>query len=227
MTVKRLIVIVAAVLGCGGAALLAWVAYRSVEQAQQQARQAPPPRPQVAVTLSDQTVEASQGGKRVWSLKFDEIELLPGGRLVAARGLRDGVIYDARTGKPTVRITAERARYNTVTRDFQLEGNVRVSDDKGFVLTVTKAHYIEAERKIACAGGVLARSPDLTLRTEVAYFWPQQDMVSAPGIVFVRTAGGSSFTGRDLRLDLVSGDFSLRSLSGELNVEEAERRARG
>jgi lipopolysaccharide assembly outer membrane protein LptD (OstA) len=230
MTLRRLIVIVVVVLGGGGAALLAWVAYWSVEQAAQRTRAAqrqPPPTPQVAVILSEQTVEASQGGKPVWSLKFSRIELQPGGRLVTAKGLRDGVIYDQRTGKPSVHITADMARYNTVTRDFELEGNVRVSDDKGFVLTVAKAHYIEAERKIACSGGVLARSPDITVRTDVAHFWPQEDRVAAPETVDVRTPGGSSFTGRDLVLDLQTGDFTMRSLSGELNVQEARRRARG
>lgn len=227
MTVRRLLGMVAVVVVTWGVFTLAWLARLAVEQAERQARQRGlpgVPRQDVGVTIRNQRIEASQGGKPIWSLRFEEIQLGHGGQLVSASGLRDGVIYDERTGKPTVRLAAARARYNTVTRNFELEGRVRVTDDEGFVLTMQKATYLEAEQKIACSGSVTARGQDLTVKTELAYFWPQQDIVECPKIVRVATNQGGVFSGRSLRLNIETKDLEMSEVSGRFPLEEAKRR---
>ena len=227
MTVRRLLVIVGTLVASAGVLLLAWLAHLSVEQTEREARQAAqegvPPQ-EVGVTITNQRIEASQGGQPLWSLRFRQIDLAHGGNLVSASGLRDGVIYDQRTGKPTVRLTASRARYNTASRNFELEGNVRVADDKGLVLTMQKASYLEAEKKIACSGRVTARGQGLTVNTEVAYFWPQQDIVECPDIVRVVTTQGSLFSGRKLRLNVQTKDLEMLEVSGRFPLAEAKKR---
>ncbi|MFQ6134025.1 MAG: hypothetical protein ACE5R4_18420 [Armatimonadota bacterium] len=227
MSVRRLLVIVTVLVVSWGVLMLAWLAHLSVEEAereQQQAERPGVPQQDVGVTIRNQRIEASQEGRPLWSLRFEQIELGRGGQLVSASGLREGVIYDERTGKPTVRLTAATARYNTATRNFELERNVRVTDDKGLVLTMEKAAYVEAERKIECSGTVTARGQDITVTTELAYFWPQEDIVECPKIVRVATKQGGVFSGRKLRLNIETKDLEMSEVSGRFPLEEAKRR---
>jgi hypothetical protein len=217
------------VLGLAAIAAAGWLVHWSVKRTQEEAEVAGAPRPPTArtpqVKIIRPRLEAyDEQGKRAWELQLDEAELGRGGDQVAGAGLREGVIYDPETGEGIVHVVGDTVSYDLATRNFELSGNVRVVDNEGLLLTMARASYVEAERKLVCTGNVVGRDESVVVTTDRALYWPHEKVVQCPGEVRCDTVDGTKLHGRDLRVDLDTKKLTMARVSGRINVEEAESR---
>ena len=214
------------VAGLAAAIAAGWAVHWSVQRTQQEARRAAGPRDMLQRTPQAKIVRPrleafDEKGKATWALRLDEAELGRGGSQVSGAGLREGVIYDPKTGKGVVRVVGDTVSYNLATRNFELSGNVRVVHSNGQLLTMARAAYIEAEKKLMCTGRVVGRDKDIVVSTETALYWPHENVVQCPGPVTWRTKGGTEFSGRDLRMDFDAKRLTMAKPQGLINLEEA------
>jgi len=159
------------------------------------------------LSVKGTVLEHSEKGRVNWSLAVEEIELSGGGRTVAAKGLKDGLVYD-NTGRPVLRLTAARASYNTVRKDFELTGEVKAVSHKGAVIATEKVQWLPQEQTLRCPGEVTMRAEDVTITADHLDLLVATEMVRCTDRVRVKM-GEDRLTGRDLSYNLNTRDFTL------------------
>ncbi len=217
------------IVGLAAAAGTGWLVHWSVKRTQEEekvgrAPRFPAPRSPQAKIIRPRLEAYDEKGKPTWALRLDEAELGRSGDQISGAGLRDAVIYDPKTGEGVVRIVGDTVSYNLATKNFELTGNVRVIHSDGLLLTMERASYIEAEKKITCSGRVTGRDKDVEITTDTAFYWPHENVVQCPGEFELRTAGGTRFSARDLRVDFDTKRATMADASGTINLEEAKSR---
>jgi len=217
------------VLGLAAIAAAGWLVHWSVKRTREEAEVAGAPRRPTVRTPQAKIIRPrleayDEQGKRTWELRLDEAELGRGGNQVAGAGLREGVIYDPETGEGIVHVVGDAVSYDLATKNFELTGNVRIVDNEGLLLTMARASYIEADKKLVCTGDVVGRDEDVVVTTDKAFYWPHEKVVQCPGEVWCQTADGTTLHGRDLRIDFETKKLDMIGVSGEINLEEAESR---
>ncbi|MGD8240843.1 MAG: hypothetical protein PVH68_19995 [Armatimonadota bacterium] len=217
------------VLGIGAALAAGWLVHWSVRRTQEDARLARTPRKRAPRTPQAKIVRPrleayDEEGQRTWALRLDQAELGRGGADVTGAGLREGVIYDPETGEGVVRVVGDTVTYNLSTKNFELSGNVRVVNDEGLLLTMARASYIEAEKKLTCTGDVVGSDEDVVVTTAKAHYWPHDDVVHCPGEVECRTQDGTELHGRDMRIDFEAKRLTMGPVRGKIYLEEARER---
>jgi lipopolysaccharide export system protein LptA len=218
-------------IGVIGAVGLGWLTFWSVRETQQQAARvqgasAAPSGPAIRSRVTYQRVSAADQGRELWSLAFDEIDLESGGRTVSAEGLRDGVVYDLKSGKPQLRVTAQAAEYDTQSRNFHLFGPVTAVFSSGTVATMDEAEYVEAERKLICRGSITVRGEDYTGSAPLAIAWADRNLVTCPEGGVVVLNDGTRLMGRVVEYDTDTGRVAVRGVSGTFDLEALKKRAR-
>jgi lipopolysaccharide export system protein LptA len=218
-----------AVLGLAAVVAAGWLVHWSVKRTREEAEVATAPRRPALRTPQAKIIQPrleayDEQGERTWTLRLDEAELGRGGDHVSGAGLREGVIYDPQTGEGIVRVVGDTVSYNLATKNFELTGNVRIVNDEGLVLTMERASYIEAEKKLICTDDVVGRDEDVVVTTDKAFYWPHENVVQCPGEVRCQTGDGTELFGRDLRVDFETKKLTMAGVSGRINLEEAESR---
>lgn len=212
------------------AAGLVWLTFWSVRETQRQAAAvagaAASSGPSVRSTITHQRVDAAAGNKRLWSLAFDQIDLQASGHIVTASGLRDGVVYDPDEGKSLLRVTAQRAEFDTERRNFTLSGGVTAVFSSGTIATMDQAEYMEAERKLVCRGNIVVQGEDYTGSAPVAIVWVDKDLVTCPEGGVVVTSDGTKLVGREIEYDTASDRFTVHGVTGVFDIEAVKKRAR-
>jgi len=159
------------------------------------------------VSIKGSVLQHSQRGRLNWSLAVEDMKLSAGGRTVSATGLKDGLVYDA-SGRPVLRLTASRAKYNTVRKDFELTGEVKAVSHKGAVITTDKVQWLPEEQTLRCPGEVTMRAEDVTVTADHLDLLVATDMVKCAGRARLRMSE-DRLTGRNLSYNLDTKDFTL------------------
>lgn len=170
------------------------------------------------VSIRESVVEHSQGGRDVWRLNIEEIEIQAGGRSVAATDLREGLIYDE--GKPVVRISAGTATYQTTDKSFEVTGGVKVVSHRGAIITTEKVEWLPETQTLHCPGEVTMRAEGATVRSENLDVVVPEDVARTQSRVQVRTEHGQ-LSGRNLVYDLQTHAYTLDSIQAVFTVEDA------
>jgi len=170
-----------------------------------------------AAVISDSTLRHSPGGRTAWQVKLDKIELRSGGGSVAAQGVREALIYD-KSGKPMVRLTADRVTGNTRSRDLEVTGKVRAVSPEGAVFDTGIIKWVQDEQKLVCPGPVTMRNKDTVIRANSCDFYVAQNLVKSAAKVQMSVAN-NTLIGRGLTYDVKSDDFSLQRVQGIFNPE--------
>ena len=177
---------------------------------------APPTSPGAAV-ISETTVRHSPGGRTAWQVKLDKIELRSGGGSVAAQGVREALIYD-KSGKPMVRLTADRVTGNTRSRDLEVTGNVRAVSPEGAVFDTSTIKWVQDEQKLVCPRQVTMRNKDTVIRANSCEFYVAQNLVKSAAKVQM-TVGNNTLIGKGLTYNVKSEDFSLQRVQAIFHPE--------
>ena len=157
--------------------------------------------------IGEATVTHSPGGRPAWKVKLDQIKLQSGGQSVAAEGVREALIY-GESGKPMVRLTAQRIDGNTNTRDLQVSGTVRAVTPEGAVLDTETVKWVAAEEKLQAPGQMTMRSRDTVFTATSCDFFVAQNVVKCPGRVTMKV-GNNTLIGRGLTYNMKTEDFSM------------------
>lgn len=160
-----------------------------------------------AATIGESTVTYSPGGRTAWKVKLDQIKLQSGGQSIAAKGLREALVYNA-SGKPLVRLTAQRIDGNTRTRDLQVSGSVRAVTPEGAVLDTETVKWVAAEEKLQSPVQVTMRSKDTVFTAASCDFYVGQNLVKCPGQVTMKV-GNNTLIGKGLTYNMKTEDFSM------------------
>lgn len=171
--------------------------------------------PAGTATIGESTIRHSPGGRTAWKVKLDNIQLQTGGSSVAAKNVREALIYNNK-GKPMVRVTANTMSGNTRTRDLEVNGNVRIVSPEGTVFDTQIIRWIQDQEKIVCPETVIMRTKDAAVTARSAEFYVAQDLVKSVDKVQM-TVGNNSITGIGLTYNIKSEDFSLKTVQGVLN----------
>lgn len=167
--------------------------------------------------------EHYEGGRPSWKVKLAHLAVEKGGQTITAGRLREGLIYD-RKGRPAVRVTADRVKYDTVTYNFDVAGRVRVVSPKGAVITTEMLHWDNKSRALTAPGQVMLRTEDeVTVVTSGLRFDTATQTVYCPNQIRMRTAR-SDAVGRNLEYNLETGAFVLRDLQMVIDIQEAKER---
>ena len=160
-----------------------------------------------AATIGDSTVTYSPGGRTAWKVKLDQIKLQSGGQSIAATGLREAIIYNE-SGKPLVRLTAQRIDGNTRTKDLQVSGSVRAVTPEGAVLDTETVKWVAAEEKLQSPGQMTMRAKDTVFTAASCDFYVGQNLVKCPGKVTMQV-GNNTLIGKGLTYNMKTEDFSV------------------
>jgi LPS export ABC transporter protein LptC len=97
-------------------------------------------------------VGTDEAGRKRWQIAADDVLLVQGGNEVLLRNVR-ATFFDP-SGSP-MRVSGLRGRYNTVTRDVDIEGSVHgVSDRNGRELFADMLHYAPASHMVTGTGHI-------------------------------------------------------------------------
>jgi len=206
-TGNRTRIIVGLILLAVSAGLGGWVVWRWRTGAKPAAESDTHGAAESLVSIKGSVLQHSQRGRLNWSLAVEDMELSAGGRTVSATGLKDGLIYDA-SGRPVLRLTASRAKYNTVRKDFELTGEVKAVSHKGAVITTDKVQWLPKEQTLRCPDKVTMRAEDITITADHLDLMVAADMVKCTDRVRLKM-GENRLTGRNLSYNLNTKDFTL------------------
>jgi len=176
-----------------------------------------PDRP--VVTLRESMIQHGGAGTAGWRLLVDRMDISGGGGAVSATGLREGLVYDAQ-GRPVLRISAQRAVYNTARKDFEVSGGVKVVSHQGAIITTERVVWLPEQQTLRCPTAVTLRAEGLTLVTDSLDLIVPQDLVRSSAQVRLRTQHGR-LTGRNLTYNLKTRDYTLDGVQAVFTVEEA------
>ncbi len=206
-----------------GLALLAavvgyWLTVRYVGESPQKASEeaAAAGAPGAAV-ISETTVRHSPGGRTAWQVKLDQIQMQSGGGSVAAQGVSEALIYD-KTGKPMVRLTADRVTGNTSSRDLEVSGNVRAVSPEGAVFDTGTVKWVQKDQKLVCPTQVTMRNQDTVVRANSCDFYVAQDLVKSAAKVQM-SVGNNTLIGKGLTYNVKSEDFRMQQVQAIFNPE--------
>jgi lipopolysaccharide export system protein LptA len=174
------------------------------------------------VQISNPTLRHTENGKLAWQIRLQQVALSRGGVTVGAAGVKEGLVYDA-SGKPAVRITARSAKGDTLTKNFQLDGDVRITSDQGALITADQVSWNQAEQKLNCPGPVTARARDAVITSTGVDYLVNQAMIVAPNQIKMYT-GKNKVIGQGLQYDVKSSSFALQSVQMVLDTREAGRK---
>ena len=211
------IVLVAVSVGLVGWALWQW---RTSSAPSQESAAREPTVP--ALSVKESVVEHSEGGRLGWKLRVEEVEMSGGGATVAATGLKDGLIYDAQ-GRPVLRLTAAKAKYNTARKDFELTGKVTVVSERSVVITTERVQWMPEQQTLRCPGEVKMTAEDLTLTADHLDLIVPEDIVKASDRVRMEM-GEDRLTGRNLTYNLDTKDFTLDAVQATFAPESAKEK---
>ncbi len=165
----------------------------------------------------------AETGKPAWRIKLEQISLRTGGGSVEAQQLKEGIIYDT-AGAAAIRVSAEKAHLNVVSKDFLVSGRCRAVTREGAIMTTEKVQWINAERRLFFPEEVVLTHRDITVSTRGMSYFPDRKTVHAPGQVSARTKS-NAVVGRNLRYNLETQDFELDTPAIVVrDVKEAEQK---
>ncbi|MGQ9731035.1 MAG: LPS export ABC transporter periplasmic protein LptC [Candidatus Zipacnadales bacterium] len=227
MPLKTLVaVVIVIVLGSLMGGVVLYVRSQAVQEhpAPPLAQEKPEQEDQEAILEVEQfSPQHFEGGRPAWKIKLSHLEVQKGGRTVTGGQLREGLIYNQQ-GKPAVRFTAERVKYDTVNHNFDVEGRVRIVSPKGAVISTNTVHWDNKTRTLTTPGRVTLRTQDnVSVVTAGLRFDTPTQTVHCPNQVRIAT-GRSNLIGEKLEYKLENGAFSLRNLQGVIDIEEAKQR---
>lgn len=178
-----------------------------------------------AIEVQDFAPEHFEEGRPAWKIRLSQLQVEKGGRTITAGKLREGVIYD-REGRPAVRVTADRVKYDTVQYDFDVEGKVRIVSPKGALISTEKVHWDNGTRTLNAPGRVMLRTrDDVTVTTAGLKFDTPTQTVRCPNQVRMQT-GRSDVIGKQLEYKLEDGAYTLHSVQMVIDIEEAKEQTR-
>lgn len=170
-----------------------------------------------AAIISESTIRHSPGGRTAWQVRIDQMQLESGATSVAAQGVREALIYDP-SGKPMIRMTADKVSGNTRSRDLEVTGNVRAVSPDGAVFDTNTIKWVQTDQKLACPGLVTMRNQDTVVRANACDFYVSQDLVKAAGKVQM-TVGSNTLLGTGLTYNTKTQDFALGRVQAIFNPE--------
>ncbi len=213
---KRIRLSLAIVLALVAAVVGYWLTHRFANSAPIEEAASPPDDPGVAV-INESTIRHSPGGRTAWQVRIDQMRLESGATSVAAQGVREALIYDP-SGKPMIRMTADKVSGNTRSRDLEVTGNVRAVSPDGAVFDTNTIKWVQTDQKLACPGLVTMRNQDTVVRANACDFYVSQDLVKAAGKVQM-TVGSNTLLGTGLTYNTKTQDFALGRVQAIFNLE--------
>ncbi|MCD6361216.1 MAG: LPS export ABC transporter periplasmic protein LptC [Armatimonadetes bacterium] len=174
---------------------------------------------QPLVSLHESVIQHGGAGTSGWRLLVDRMDISGGGRTIAASGLREGLIYDAR-GRPVLRISAGRATYNTARKDFEVTGGVKVVSHEGSIITTERIKWLPDKQILRCPSAVTLRAEGLTITADALDLHVPEETVTSTAQVRMRTPHGR-LTGRNLTYNLKTGDYTMDGIQAVFTVEQA------
>ena len=175
-----------------------------------------------AVDIKNPTLRHTENGKLAWQLRLQQIALTRGGTTVGAIGVKEGLIYDA-GGKPVVRVTAKTVKGDTLSKNFQLDGDVHVVSDQGAVITTEQVTWNQGEQKLNCPGPVTVKTKDAVITSSGVDYAVNENVITTPNQVKMY-AGKNRVLGTGLRYDVKTTSFTLQSVQMVLDSQEAKRK---
>lgn len=106
------------------------------------------------------TIVEEEGGKRIWELTAEKIEMEPNSDKVRLTNIK-GTFYKKDGG--TIVITAPDALTDTKTRDVFLTGNVKAVSNDGATFTAREAHWAGQDRRFFGSGDVRLTRDDTVI----------------------------------------------------------------
>ena len=158
-------------------------------------------------------------GKPIWEAMLKRLELKDDQATVE---LEEGTIFD-KAGQAAVRLTAKKWKYDLNSKDFEIEGNVRIVSKRGIAFKTQKVKWINAQRDLVCPGPVTAIHKNAVIRTSKLVFHTASDRVECPTKVTITTQAtrGSARSGT---LDLKTQTMDLKGLTMTIiDVEAAKK----
>ena len=139
-----------------------------------------------AQTITNGTAEGRRAQFASWQFTYDRATTLDDQVTQQIDGIRDGVYYKG--GKPFIRMRAERVMYNSLTRDFSVQGPVHFDiDDKG---------------------------KTRTLDTNNASWSDNSQTLRIPGKVTIGSENGAQLLVTNVTIDLRTGDYKVGKIEG-------------
>lgn len=177
-------------------------------------------RPEAVVAMP--VIKHGENGRLDWKLYLDQIELQAGGSIIGARGLREGLVYDA-SGAPGVRVTAQRVTGDATRRNFEVTGDVVVTSPKGIVITTDKVNWLNDQQELHCPGPVVMRSRGRVFVASTLDYFINTDLVRCPSQARVYS-GNNRIVGQQLTYNVQTGIVDIvGGIQMVLNVKEAKQ----
>jgi len=174
-----------------------------------------------ATAIGESTIRHSPGGRTAWQVKLDDLQLESGGGSVAAKRVREALIYNE-SGKPMVRLTAQRVSGNTRSRNLEVAGSVRAVSPEGAVFDSELVRWVQDQQKLVCPGRVTMRNKDTVIGANSCDFFVTQDLVKCPTKVQM-VVGNNTLVGFGLNYNIKSEDFSLQRVQAIFSPEAARK----
>lgn len=116
--------------------------------------------PGASMTFAGTSLVEERGGKRLWELSAENIEVDPNTKVLRLNNLK-AVFYQA-TGEK-VEMTARQGSYDSKTKDILMDGDIVAVAADGSRLTAAQLRYAGQDSRIYGTGGVKVTKADTIL----------------------------------------------------------------
>jgi hypothetical protein len=161
-------------------------------------------------------------GKKEWELTAKKITISKDKSLIEVEGLQKAAYF--RDDREVLNLSADRLRFNSLSRNLELIGHVRLTTLHGLLLTTSRVLWDSGKRRILCPEGVEAGIKRLLFKTDFLSFDPRRGIVDCPQEVRLTFGRGGFMRARRLSANLftemvdMSGGVYCRARVGKLKI---------